>query len=315
MAGSGFSARQQPLVVICGATASGKTALALEVARHFPIEIISADSRQVYRGMDIGTAKATQEERSRVAHHLIDVVNPDEEFTVARFVALGHQAAFTIADRTCLPVVVGGTGLYIKALTEGLVDAPGGDESVREHLVDQERLKGEGTLYRLLQEHDPEMAIRLSPNDRVRIVRALEVFHLTGRPLSELQSQHGFSDNPFRILKIGLNPDREVLYGRIDQRVNRMIHEGLVDEVKGLLSQGYGSNLKSMQAIGYREIIAYLQGRLSSEEAVGLIQRESRRYAKRQLTWFRRDPAIIWVDSLKEFGKIHELIECFYAAS
>lgn len=305
----------QPLVVICGPTASGKTALALELAQKFPMEIISADSRQVYRGMDVGTAKATRAERAAVPHHLIDVVDPDEEFTAGRFVTLSQEAVSSIGRRGHHPLLVGGTGLYIKTLTAGLLEAPPADEALRLRLTDLEEQYGEGTLHARLQQVDPALAEKLSPRDRVRIVRALEVFQLTGQRLSELQARHGFADTPFRLLKIGVRADRDTLYRRIDERVHRMVAEGLVAEVEALLAKGYSSHLKSMQTIGYREIIRFLHGDFSLDEAISRIQQESRRYAKRQMTWFRRDSSIIWVDSSRESDKIHELMECFYVAS
>lgn len=304
------SASLLPLLVICGPTASGKTALALELCRRFELEVISADSRQVYRGLDIGTAKATAEERRQVPHHLIDVVAPDEDFSVADFLRLATAAVGQIHRRHRLPALVGGTGLYIRALTEGLCAAPGGDARVREELLALERETG-GALYQRLSQVDPVMAERLQPADLLRIVRALEVFYLSGQRLSEFQRVHRFNERPFATLKIALAPERALLYQRIDQRVEQMFRDGLLDEVRFLLEQGYGPELKAMQTIGYREAILHLQGRLSLDEAVALIQRQSRRYAKRQLTWFRRDKSIIWVDSFVESGKIHKLIEHF----
>lgn len=306
------SGEKPRLVVICGPTASGKTALALELAQRFPIEVISADSRQVYREMDIGTAKPTAAERESVPHHLIDVVDPDEEFTAANFVEQGRRLVFDILSRAKLPFVVGGTGLYIRSLTEGLLDAPGGNEAVRSELWELEKKEGEGALHRLLQQKDPVLAARVHPRNTVRIIRALEVLALTGQPLSQLQSLHAFSDRPFETLKIGLNPDRDELCRRIDSRVEIMLESGLLDEVKGVLERGYSPQLKSLQTIGYRECIRHLEGELSLEEAVSLIQRETRRYAKRQLTWFRRDNSTIWVDYLRESARIHSLIDHFY---
>jgi len=300
-----------PLVVLCGPTASGKTSLAVEVSRHFDIEVISADSRQVYRGLDIGTAKATAEERRAVAHHLIDVVAPDEEFSVADFIRLATVAAEKIHAAGKLPVVVGGTGLYIKGLTEGLLDAPGGDHEVRRQLLEQERGEGSGILYRRLQEVDPELAAKLHPGDLLRTVRGLEVYQISGRRLSDYQREHAFSERPYQTLKIGLDPEREVLYQRIDRRVEQMFDEGLLEEVRGLLDRGFGPDLKSMQTIGYRESIRHLNAELTKDEAIALIQRDTRRYAKRQMTWFRRDKSIIWVDSLVESAKILKFIEHF----
>lgn len=300
-----------PLILICGPTASGKTSLALDLAETFAAEIISADSRQVYRGMDIGTAKATAEERLRVPHHLIDIVDPDRNFTAADFNRLARKAIVEIHARDHLPMVVGGTGLYIRTLTEGLLPAPGADRELRSQLLAQESCEGEGTLHRRLQEVDPVMAARLPARDLVRIIRALEVFFLTGRRLSELQEEHAFGDKPYRVLTLGLAPPREDLYHAIDIRVESMMAAGLLDEVRILLKKGYGHHLKAMRTIGYRECLQHLEGELNLDEAVAHIQQASRRYAKRQLTWFRRDKSIIWVDSLRESDKIQSLIDNF----
>jgi tRNA dimethylallyltransferase len=300
-----------PLLVICGPTASGKTALAIELCRQFDLEVVSADSRQVYRGLDIGTAKVTAEERCQAPHHLIDVVDPDEDFSVADFIRLAADVVEQIHGRGRLPALVGGTGLYIKGLTEGLLAAPGGDRGVRDELLALEKKQGCGTLYRRLGEVDPVLAEKLPPGDLLRIVRALEVFYLSGQRLSDYQQEHRFDDRPYATLKIALAPEREFLYQRVNQRVEQMFAAGLLDEVRGLLDEGYVPELKSMQTIGYRESILHLQGRLSLDEATALIQRDSRRYAKRQLTWFRRDNSIIWVDSFVESAKIQKLIEHF----
>jgi tRNA dimethylallyltransferase len=303
-----------PLVVICGPTASGKTALALELAQRWPFEVVSADSRQVYRAMDIGTAKPTLEERCRLPHHLIDVVDPAADFTVVDFVRLAHVAIADIVARGRLPLLVGGTGLYIRALTEGLLDAPGGDAQLRQTLYDEEALYGAGTLYRRLLEVDPVLAGRLPPQNLVRIVRALEVYQQCGRPFSELQAEHGFSEHPYRLLVLGLKPPREELYRRIDQRATEMFASGLIDETRALLGRGIAPASKSLRTIGYREVVRLLAGELDQAAALELVQRETRRYAKRQLTWFAKTPEIIWVDSLREFGKIPTLIEHFHAS-
>jgi len=308
---AGGSGGKQPLIVICGPTASGKSALALALAETLPMEIISADSRQVYRYMDIGTAKPTGADRSSAPHHLIDVVDPDEDFTAADFCRLGREAVGAIASRAALPVVVGGTGLYIRALTDGLLPAPGRDRDLRRRLLEREKSEGEGSLHRHLQEADPPLAQRLPPGDLVRIVRALEVFHLAGRRLSELQAEHAREKKPFRTLKIAIGPEREELYRKIDARVEEMLRRGLVGEVRSLLEKGYSPTLKALRTIGYQEVIQHLDGRLSLEEAVALIQRNTRRYAKRQFTWFKKDKSIIWVDSSREFVKIQSLIGHF----
>jgi tRNA dimethylallyltransferase len=264
--------------------------------------------------MDIGTAKPTPDELSRLRHHLVDVVDPAEQFTAADFVEQGRWLAFDIHQRRRLPFVVGGTGLYIRALTDGLVAVPGGDEALRRRFHQLEKEQGEGALYRLLQERDPGMAARIHPRNQVRIVRALEVLELTGQRLSALQAAHAFADRPFVTLKIGLAPDRDELFRRIDRRAELMLESGLIEETRHLLAKGYSPRLKSLQTIGYRECIQYLQGEISLDEALSLIQLATRHYAKRQLTWFRKDDSIIWVDSCQESVRILALIDQFYAA-
>lgn len=303
-----------PLIVICGPTAVGKTRLALELAERLGAEIVSADSRQVYRLMDIGTAKPTAGEQQRARHHLIDVVWPDEDFNAADFAAEAGHAIEDIRRRGKLPMLVGGTGLYIRALTEGLLEAPGSDAGLRDRLHACAENEGSAALHARLAHVDPEAAKRLHPNDLVRIVRALEVFELSGRPLTAFQQEHGFSRQPYRTLKIGLELDRKVLYRRIDQRAEAMITEGLIDEAQALLAAGYSPGLKALRTIGYRQAFALLRGELSRIEAVADLQRATRRYAKQQLTWFRRDTEIFWVDSSEDFVTIHKLIEKFHVS-
>ena len=299
------------LVVICGPTAGGKTALALQLAEQCELEIISADSRQVYRGMDIGTAKATVEERSKVRHHLIDVVDPDEDFTASDFLLRGRAALNDIAGRQRLPLVVGGTGFYIDALLRGLVDAPGADPVLRQELEESELKHGPGSLHVRLQAVDPVMAERLTPSDKVRIIRALEVFYQSGQRLSDLQDRHAAVQSPFRVLTIGLAPQRELLYERIDERVHAMMKAGLLQETETLLERGFSPELKALKTIGYQECVNYLRGKVSLQDTIALIQRNSRRYAKRQLTWFGKHKEIIWLDSPREFAKVLKLIDHF----
>jgi tRNA dimethylallyltransferase len=302
---------QLPIVILCGPTASGKSSLACSLADSFDFEIVSADSRQVYRQMDIGTAKPTAEEQARAPHHLIDIIDPDEEFSVADYLDRAGKVIVEISERGKFPLLVGGTGLYVRALTEGLADMPSSDELLREKLYRLEREGGAGALYRRLQAVDPCQAEKIHPNNLVRVVRALEVYELTGVSMSQYQHQHQFGDAPYQVLKICLQWPREELYTRIETRVDQMIAEGLVGEVEELLASGYDSDLKSMKAIGYREIISYLSGETSLEEAVSQIKRETRRYAKRQETWFKKEKSIISVDSSSEIDRIQPLIECF----
>jgi len=307
--------QQPPLLVIAGPTASGKTGLALELARHFPVEVVSADSRQVYRGMDIGTAKPSHKEQRQVAHHLIDVVDPDQDFSAADFVQLGRRAVSQIHASGRLPLLVGGTGLYIQSLTEGLVEAPGRCPQLRSELREREEADGEGTLYTLLKEHDPETAGRLQPSDQMRIIRALEVFFQSGKPLSVWQQEHSFGDRPYRVRAIGVAISRDELNARIDARTLQMMGAGLVEETRGLLDNGYDPGLKAMQTLGYRECQQLLAGKSSYEETVAAIQLQTRRYAKRQRTWFRKYGNINWFDNPVDFAKIASLVDHFLLKS
>lgn len=293
-----------PLLVICGPTAAGKTGLALELRRHLPIEVISADSRQVYRWMDIGTAKATAAELALLPHHLIDVVDPDQTFSVADFIRLGRDAVSRIVRRGQLPVLVGGTGLYVDALLYGLVAAPPADPALRERLMEEEAAQGEGTLHRRLMEVDRALAERLPPRDLVRIVRALEVFILGGKPLSLLQQEQAAGESPYRPVFLGVDVERNELYRRIDARAAAMFAGGLLEETRNLVQRGYSSELKAMGTIGYREACRHLAGEIDLPTAVECTRQETRRYAKRQFTWFRKNKSIIWLDSGKEFDKI-----------
>jgi len=246
-----------PLLVICGPTASGKTGWVLKLAEYFPLEIISADSRQVYRQMDIGTAKATAAERAVAPHHMIDLIDPDQEFSVAQFVALAHPLIRQIAARGNIPCLVGGTGLYIRALLGGLADLPSADPQLRDQLHRRELREGEGTLHAELARVDPVAAERIHPHNLVRLVRALEVYHLSGRTLTELQAEHQFADQPYPVLKLAPALERAELYRRIDRRAQQMLDDGLVAEVRGLVER-YSADLKALQTLGYREVVRYL---------------------------------------------------------
>jgi tRNA dimethylallyltransferase len=297
------------LPIILGPTAVGKTALSLDLAECLDAEIVSADSRQVYRLMDIGTAKPSQKERQRVPHHLIDIVWPDEKFNVSYFVQRAEQVIQDVCARGKSSLLVGGTGLYIRALTEGLLIAPGADPSLRRDLHEKAQKRGNEALHAELEKVDSQMAARLHPNDLVRIVRALEVYYCSGSRLSELQKSHGFGQKPYRTLKIGLCCDRERLYEKIDKRSEDMFEEGLIEEAEAILEAGYDPNLKILKTIGYRQALGVLNGKLKLDEALDDLKRSTRRYAKQQLTWFRKDKSIIWLESSCDFARILELVD------
>lgn len=287
---------RQPLLVLVGPTAVGKTAFSLQAADQFPVEIISGDSVQVYRGMDIGSAKATPAERAAVPHHMIDVLDPDEPFTVADFKDRVTDVMHSIRSRGKLPFIVGGTGLYIESVVYDyqFSDAVA-DEAARAKWQAVAEERGTEALHEALKEKDPVSAGRIHPNDRKRLIRALEVFEATGKPMSE-QSQKRDKTSPYHLCMIGLTMDRAKLYERIEQRVDAMLEAGLENEVRGLLRRGFHRTLPSMQAIGYKEMASYIEGEISYEEAVYLLKRNTRHFAKRQLSWFRTMPQIHWVD-------------------
>lgn len=286
---------QQHVLVILGPTAVGKTSLSLELAEELRAEIISADSMQVYRGMDIGTAKASPAERQRVVHHLLDVVDPDQPFNVADYVRLAEEVLDRLRGKGKVPLLTGGTGLYIDALLKGfLFPDTSADETIRAELQAQGD-REPASLHQKLAEVDPVSAKRLHPNDLRRIIRALEVYYRTGEPISSLQKKREETQSPYKPLYIGLYRDRQELYERVNQRVDQMVQEGLIEEVEGLLL-AYPEQPTALQALGYKEIVLYLQGKLTLAEAVDLLKRDTRRYAKRQLSWFKRNDQIHWLN-------------------
>ena len=284
------------LIIISGPTCVGKSDVAIALAEPLGGEIISADAMQVYKYMDIGTAKPTEQQQARVRHHLIDVVNPDETFSAAIFARMADGVIEGVHQEGRPVFVVGGTGLYIKALTQGLFPAQEQGGGIRKRLKKEAETLGPEVLHKRLQEVDPAAAARIHPNDKYRIIRALEVHEVTGQPISHHQRVHGFQDIRYSTLKIGLTLDREVLYDRINRRVDQMLASGLLEEVRWLLDHGYSSTLKSMQSIGYRHMVGYLEQRIAWAETVRLFKRDTRRYAKRQLTWLRADPEIEWME-------------------
>jgi tRNA dimethylallyltransferase len=295
------------IVVITGPTATGKSALALTIAQYMGAEIVGADSRQVYRFLDVGTAKPGRTEQEEVVHHLLDVVNPDEHFDSACYLAQARAVIADILRRRRRVLVVGGTGLYIKVLTQGLFPGPKAETGFRARLQLQEEVEGKGFLYRQLQTVDPETARVLHPHDTMRIIRALEVFWLSGKPISVWQQEHDFQDHLFSVLTVGLMLERSELYRRIEKRCWRMVEEGLVEEVEGLWTMGYGPELPPLHSIGYGQIGKYLRGMMGWQEAMAEMIRETRHLAKRQLTWFRPDTKIRWFEPTQRLEIVAEI--------
>jgi tRNA dimethylallyltransferase len=283
--------QHQPLIAILGPTAVGKSALAIQLAQEFSGEIVSADSRTIYRGMDIGTAKPTRDEQRSVPHHLIDVVEPDETFTLADYQQRAYATIDAIHARGKIPLLVGGAGLYVRAVLEGLSIPRVEPNPARRAELEREDA---AMLYARLQQLDPLAANRIDPRNKRRVIRALEVCESAGKPISELQTR--VAPN-YRTLRIGLTMPRAQLYDRINARVDAMIANGLIDEVRGLIARGYSVDLPSMSGLGYRQIVAYLNGATSMDEAVRVLKRDTRRFVHHQYTWFRLDdPRIRWFD-------------------
>jgi tRNA dimethylallyltransferase len=293
-----------PLLVIVGPTGVGKTAVAVRLAAALPLEAVNADSRQVYRGMDIGTGKPTAEERAALPHHLIDVVDPDERYHAARFRAEALAVLPAIRERGRLPVVVGGTGLYVRALLKGLRPAPPADPALRGELERLAGAQGGGVLHDRLRALDRDAARRLHPNDRVRIIRAIEVRMSHGglSPNEATPAEWGRSVVGWRLLMVGLRQPREALDRRLALRARQMVGRGMMEEVRRLQAAGYDESLPAMGGIGYRQLAAVLDGRLREEEALRLMIRDTTRYAKRQMTWFARDAEVRWIDVDEEGG-------------
>lgn len=301
--------KKQPLIIVAGPTASGKTRLAIDIAKEFDGEIVSADSMQIYKYMDIGTAKPTETERAECRHHLIDFVEPDAEFSVADYVNLAHEVISDIAARGKLPVMCGGTGLYINSVADdvtfGDMDT---DYTLREELKSIAEKEGGERLLLILQEFDPVSAARLHPNNLRRIIRAIEFYKSTGIPISEHQEMTKHTESRYEPIMFAIDYPREVLYERINMRVDIMIKDGLLDEVKKIMDMGYTKELNSMKGIGYKEIMDYYNGECTLDAAADAVKQGSRRYAKRQLTWFRRDKRIIMLDPNNAREKAIEII-------
>ncbi len=297
------------VIVIVGPTASGKTKLSIELAKRLKGEIISADSMQVYKYMDIGTAKPTMEERQGIKHYLIDELLPSEEFNVVKFKNAAEAYIDDILSRGKRPIIVGGTGLYISSLVNNVsFTETESDWELREKLSKEAKEKGAQFIHDRLREVDPDAAASIHPNNIKRVVRALEVYYQTQKPISYHIERSREIPSKYKFILLGLTMDREILYDRINKRVDIMLENGLVDEVKGLVELGYADSITSMQGIGYKEILSYLRNETTLEEAIEIIKRESRRYAKRQITWFKRINTINWL-SADNYGNNNKITE------
>jgi len=284
---------EKPIIVLLGPTASGKTEIALSLARELNAEIISADSMQVYKYLNIGTAKPARKIRQVIPHHLIDIKYPDEEFSAGEFQLRTTKAIERIFKKGKLPILIGGTALYIRTITNGICPTPSRNEKVREHLSRLAEKYGRSYLYKRLKKIDKKACEKIHPNNLKRIIRALEVYSSTRIPFSAWQNRRHYL--PYPIITFGLEWERDLVYERIDRRVEEMVKEGLVREVKGLLAKGYSKGLNSLQGLGYRQAIEFLEGKHDLEKMKYLIKRDTRRYAKRQLTWWRKDGRIHWI--------------------
>ncbi|MBD3183928.1 tRNA (adenosine(37)-N6)-dimethylallyltransferase MiaA [Candidatus Poribacteria bacterium] len=282
------------LLCIIGPTAVGKTDLSIQLAKIINGEIVSVDSRQIYKYMDIGTAKPTPEQMQEVPHHMVDCVLPDQDFSVADYQEGADEAIEEIARKGKTPILVGGSGMYFRAVIDGLFDGPSADRKFREKLKKEADKTGIYNLYHRMKSVDPEAAERIHPNDLLRIIRALEVYEKTGKPISQLQKQWENSKDRYESVIIGLNRPRDELYQRIEKRVDQMMENGLLEEVKSL--SRYSRNLRAMNCFGYKELFEYIDGKCPLDESIRLLKQNTRRYAKRQLTWFRKDKRIQWIN-------------------
>jgi tRNA dimethylallyltransferase len=290
------------VAIVIGPTAVGKTEILIEALRGLKAEIISADSRQIYRFMDIGTAKPDREQLGAVKHHLVDCVNPDRPIDAADYARMACRVIDDVIARGRFAVVSGGSGLYIRALLEGFFDGPGADDGIRRNLLEQERTEGRGTLHRRLSRIDPDSAARIHPNDLFRTVRALEVFEQSGIPLTRWHREGANRPLEHESFAIGLYRSRKELYRRIDRRVDRMMELGFEQEVEGLIARSYSEDSAALSTVGYREMIALHQGQISRPEAIARTKRDTRQYAKRQMTWFNKMEPVLWIDAARESG-------------
>ncbi|HWY48953.1 MAG TPA: tRNA (adenosine(37)-N6)-dimethylallyltransferase MiaA [Bryobacteraceae bacterium] len=302
-----------PLPIVLGPTASGKSDLAIQIALAVDGEIVNCDSMQIYKGFDIGTAKVPEEERQGVPHHLIDVANPDQVFTAGDYARMAREVLRQIAKRGRKAVVAGGTGFYLRALLDGLFPGPARDAEIRARLERRESRRP-GSLHRILSRLDPVAAVRIHSNDKNKIIRALEVRLVEGKPMSDLFDRGREALEGFRPIKIGLNPPREHLHQRLDARSVRIFEQGLVDEVRGLLAAGVPRDSKPFESLGYKQALQVIEGRLTPEQALASTQLETRRYAKRQLTWFRKEHNVHWLFGFGEEPAVQQKALALFAA-
>lgn len=285
------------IIVLVGPTAVGKTYVSVELAKKLNTEILSADSMQIYKKMNIGTAKVTEDEKQGINHHMIDIINPDETFSVSDFKSMAENIIDNILLDNKIPIIVGGSGLYVNSLIYNLdFGKAKSDTKIRDYYTSLYNEHGEDFLYEMLKKIDPESAEKIHKNNVKRVIRALEVFEILGKKFSELNTDIRKYSEKYDCILIGLNMDRKILYDRINKRVNKMISDGLIEEVKSLINKGYNKNLVSMQGIGYKEIIDYIEGNTNLDDAINILKRNTRRFAKRQFTWFQRDTQINWFD-------------------
>ena len=306
-----YGSSRPKVVVLAGPTGVGKTSLAISLAVKFGAEIISADSMQVYRYLDIGTAKPSSSEREKAVHHLIDLVDPDQEFDVAAYLARARPLINELHERRVPILVVGGTGFYVRSLIRGLFKGPGSDAVIRARLKQEARDSSKEDLHDHLAQVDPETAARLHPHDLFRVIRALEVFELTGRTISSFHTEHGLAEKPYQVLLCALTLPCEELYGRIEARTRRMFEAGLVEEVQSLLKRGYTPDLKPLKSIGYKQVVDFLTGTISLDQARIEMTRMTRRYAKRQMTWLRSQPDIFRI-SYDRKNELKEKVSKFW---
>ncbi|MBI2486667.1 MAG: tRNA (adenosine(37)-N6)-dimethylallyltransferase MiaA [Deltaproteobacteria bacterium] len=300
------------LLVILGPTAVGKSKLGIEIAKRIDGEIVNADSLQVYRYLNIGTAKLSRDQSEQVPHHLTDIVDPYEEFNAGIYRKSAKLLIQELHRKSTKIIIVGGTYLYVRVLLYGIIEEISANKQIRENLRNLKSTFGVRYVYERLKSLDPDSASRIHPNDYIRTERALEAYYLTGERMSDLREKHGFREHEFEVLKIGLFEDRKILRNKIDQRVDKMIEEGLVEEVKELQRMGFGKDLKPMQSIGYKQVNQYLDGEITLDSAIGLIKRDTKRLAKRQMTWLRSDKDIHWYHLPEDLERVINEAEAFY---